>query len=795
MGYKAKPCRKFMATAVTATIVASAIAPVASAATVADFTDVAPQYQEAVSFLLEKGATNGKTETQFGVYDSITRQDAATQLVNVLGLEVDTTVTKTKFTDVPARTAPYVQALVDAGITNGKTETQFGANEEITRGQLAVWIQKGFELESSNSVDFTDVASHYQEAVSALVSHGVTNGISETQFGTYKNAQRGDYAIFLMRAAEASTKVKYEVKSTAVDVTTTDENVLNTLFNETVLDFGSANVTVTDVDFTSDNEELISDNDAIKEGTVAISAKYNGQTSIYVNNVTVTMNDTNETVVLNLNDLKIDVNVKAQDSTYMKIGVDRTKVLDYISINMNFQNSFDQKVTGLEVSLLNPEGKVVATSKATAHGLNKYVNSAAQNNSSLTTTFWEQPKLSLSWNTKYYGSLKEAVAVQVTFTANDASYTISESYRQAPVYEVKTNEVELTTADENALNTLFDGTVLDFGSANVTVTDVDFTSDNEELIVDNDATKEGTVVINPQPSAQTSIYVDTVTVQADDTNETFVFDLKDLQVDVTLAEDIDVLKYQVESGATVALEDILGDILTQAPNYINSITINIPTDSTVTWETGAAHGSTPLLPEDATVQTVVLNGGTFKATGAGVGPIRAANEGGKLVFENMTIIDESKSYAENNWEYGYLEFAGEVEFVNSNFKNAIMIEGDKASFTDCSFNSNKIGEYAAWISNGIASFDKCTFKGSRGIKIHEAYGTDVTSVTIDNSTFESLYLKPGLAIGNLDETTTVIIKNSTFNKTRPGAQSNYIYESDTPVDTFNFIEENNTVIK
>ena len=130
---------------------------------------------------------------------------------------------------------------------------------------------------------------------------------------------------------------------------------------------------------------------------------------------------------------------------------------------------------------------------------------------------------------------------------------------------------------------MFDGTVLDFGSTNVTVTDVDFTSDNEELIADNDAKKEGTVVINPQPSAQTSIYVDTVTVQADDTNETFVFNLNDLQVDVTLAEDIDVLKYQVESGTTVALEDILGDILTNITSDINKININIPTDSTVTW--------------------------------------------------------------------------------------------------------------------------------------------------------------------------------------------------------------------
>ncbi|MGM9944085.1 MAG: S-layer homology domain-containing protein, partial [Lysinibacillus sp.] len=115
MAYQPKNYRKFVATAATATLVAGAVAPLVSAATVSDFTDVAEQYKEAVSFLLEKDATKGISETQFGVYDNIIRQDAAVQLVKVLGLEVDLTETTTKYSDVPARTAPYVNALVKAG--------------------------------------------------------------------------------------------------------------------------------------------------------------------------------------------------------------------------------------------------------------------------------------------------------------------------------------------------------------------------------------------------------------------------------------------------------------------------------------------------------------------------------------------------------------------------------------------------------------------------------------------------------------------------------------------------------
>ncbi len=61
----------------------------------------------------------------------------------------------------------------------------------------------------------------------------------------------------------------------------------------------------------SDNEDLISDNHADKEGTVTVNKKYNSQTSIYVNHVTVTVNDTNETFVLDLNGLQVDVSLKA----------------------------------------------------------------------------------------------------------------------------------------------------------------------------------------------------------------------------------------------------------------------------------------------------------------------------------------------------------------------------------------------------------------------------------------------------------------------------------------------------
>lgn len=214
------------------------------------------------------------------------------------------------------------------------------------------------------------------------------------------------------------------------------------------------------------------------------------------------------------------------------------------------------------------------------------------------------------------------------------------------------------------------------------------------------------------------------------------------------------------------------------------------------WATGAGIGSTPFIAEGAKTQVLTINGNgkTFTATGSGVGAIRMAN-GGKLVFNNVVIVDKSVSYAENNWEYGYLEFAGNLEFNNCKVENAIMVEnGGNATFNSCEFNSYKENEYDVWVSEAKAYFNNCDVNGYRGIKVHEAYGSEVEEVVIDGCRFNNLTKKPGVALGTLNAATTIKIMNSTFTNCKAGDQGLYIYETDTDVTTFTFVNENNTVL-
>lgn len=257
------------------------------------------------------------------------------------------------------------------------------------------------------------------------------------------------------------------------------------------------------------------------------------------------------------------------------------------------------------------------------------------------------------------------------------------------------------------------------------------------------------------------------------------------------------------------LEDIMSEINNEK---VKNAVIYVPEGSYVTWETGAAHGSNPFIDENNEItETLTIQGegenSVFVATGSGVGPIRAAN-GSKVIFKNITIVDESESYAENSWEFGYLEFGGNVEFENVNFKGAITYDGEAsantkaeeaegtyAKFVNCSFISLKESEYDVWVSGGDnIEFENCKFNGFRGLKMHEAYGSEIKSVKVEASTFGPLSKKPGIAIGTINADTKVTINKCYFINCQPGDQGLYMYETDTDVTTFSFTETNNTVL-
>ena len=159
-------------------------------------------FADAVEWAVNKGITNGLSDTMFGPYESCTRAQIVTFLWRAAGSPEPKAMSS--FTDVPA-SAYYAKAVawaIENGITNGMTETTFAPNATCTRGQSVTFLCRALKGSASGSVNFTDVASDafYADAVNWAVANNVTNGTSATTFSPNSDCTRAEIVTFLYRA-------------------------------------------------------------------------------------------------------------------------------------------------------------------------------------------------------------------------------------------------------------------------------------------------------------------------------------------------------------------------------------------------------------------------------------------------------------------------------------------------------------------------------------------------------------------------------------------------------------------
>ena len=194
---------------ITTALAAGVLAFTMSASTsLAAFSDVSPRYEKEVNYLITNNYAQGITSTTFGTTNSIKRIDAAVMVARALGFSESSNLPDAGFTDVPKSRAWAVNALASRDVISGKTATQFGAADTMTRNEMAKVIAVAYGLAASNeTIPFTDVNSRFAPFVGALVQNGITSGKSATKFGAVDPITRGEFAIFVYKA-EGLSKIE-----------------------------------------------------------------------------------------------------------------------------------------------------------------------------------------------------------------------------------------------------------------------------------------------------------------------------------------------------------------------------------------------------------------------------------------------------------------------------------------------------------------------------------------------------------------------------------------------------------
>lgn len=158
--------------------------------------------QEAVEYMTEKGIISGLGDGTFRPNRNVTRAEFVKMLVNAF--EFSTAGEAAAFDDVTPDKwyYDYISVACHNGIAHGKGNAYFGAEENITRQDMAVMLYnaasaKKLITQADTDAEFVDggeIADYAREAVNTFSSAGVISGTGDGYFSPRAFATRAQAA-------------------------------------------------------------------------------------------------------------------------------------------------------------------------------------------------------------------------------------------------------------------------------------------------------------------------------------------------------------------------------------------------------------------------------------------------------------------------------------------------------------------------------------------------------------------------------------------------------------------------
>ncbi|MFZ3578292.1 S8 family serine peptidase [Virgibacillus sp. DJP39] len=158
-------------------------------------------YTSYVHYLIRHNLINGFPDGTFRPGKTITREEATTLIGRVLDL--NGTKRKSGFIDVNLDSfgSGYIVSATTEGIITGYPDNTFKPNESITRGEVAVVIQRAFDLPMSETKAFSDVSSNsfFFKEINALYEAEIIEGYPNYEFLPNKEISRAEFSIILAK--------------------------------------------------------------------------------------------------------------------------------------------------------------------------------------------------------------------------------------------------------------------------------------------------------------------------------------------------------------------------------------------------------------------------------------------------------------------------------------------------------------------------------------------------------------------------------------------------------------------
>lgn len=196
-------------------------------------------YQE-INYLTDRSIITGFPDNTFRPDVTVTRAQAAIMIGRTLGLDGEQRDTKFKDVNADVTASGYIDAAVQRGIILGFPDNTFRPDNPVTRGQMAIFLARAFELEVEAKQNFSDVTPNMSAYpyIKRIIADGITAGYPDGTFRPDASLQRSGFSAFLARALDDQFKVTPpgpEMEAHFIDVGQGDSILIKTPNGKNIL--------------------------------------------------------------------------------------------------------------------------------------------------------------------------------------------------------------------------------------------------------------------------------------------------------------------------------------------------------------------------------------------------------------------------------------------------------------------------------------------------------------------------------------------------------------------------------
>lgn len=157
-------------------------------------------YYDAVQTLNNEGLVTGYPDGTFRPANSITRAETAAIIARELNLKA---TADPNFTDVNKTHYAYsdIAAAAEKGIFIGREEGKFVPEGKLSRAEMAVILERAYELSGKSSMSFKDLKQDHwaYDSISTLAANHLVEGYPDQTFRPGNEISRAEFASFLDR--------------------------------------------------------------------------------------------------------------------------------------------------------------------------------------------------------------------------------------------------------------------------------------------------------------------------------------------------------------------------------------------------------------------------------------------------------------------------------------------------------------------------------------------------------------------------------------------------------------------